>query len=252
MTMDRRRYLATLLGGVVAGCRGATEQSTDGSPPTRAEDSPKSAPITGADGTPSGICRKDPRPGRIPAIIEPAFAPNWDGVSGRSELTESTPIIGIQRAGEVRAYPLPVLRHEIVNDAFDVPVVVTYCPLCASGLTGIRTVYGSETTFGNTSFTWRPPGAAGQEAIESGSVFGISYRDRPDQTTPRNDPNLVMFDTETGSFWSQLLARAICGPLTGEPLSFIPSTVTNWGEWRATHPETTVLLPPPHSTLMTE
>lgn len=190
--MERRRYLATVLGGIVggsAGCTGIGEQLTTATRSTGAEESLKSAPITGVDGEPPGICNRDARPGRIPAIVDPVFAPNWDAVSGQSELTDSTPIIGIQRAGEVRAYPLPVLRYEIVNDAFDVPVLVTYCPLCASGLTGIRNVNDSETIIGNTSFTWRPPGAAGQEVIESGGVFGISHRDRPDQTTPRNDPN---------------------------------------------------------------
>jgi hypothetical protein len=60
--------------------------------------------------------------------------------------------------------------------------------------------------------------------------------------------NLVMVDDATGSYWSQLLARAICGPRAGDSLRIRPSTLTTWGKWRATHPETELLLPPPYST----
>jgi len=165
-------------------------------------------------------------------------------------MDDTAPIVGIERAGEARAYPLSTLRYEIVNDSFDVPVLVTYCPLCSSGLTAIRRVDGRETVFGNTSHTWTPPGAAGQAAIEEDRVFGISSRGRLPQTEPTNDPNLVMFDEQTGSYWSQLLAQAICGPETGQTLTLIPSTVTEWAAWRADHPETSVLLPPPESEVM--
>jgi hypothetical protein len=30
-------------------------------------------------------------------------------------------------------------------------------------------------------------------------------------------------------------------------LSVVPSTVATWAEWRASHPDTDVLLPPPRS-----
>ena len=56
-----------------------------------------------------------------------------------------------------------------------------------------------------------------------------------------------MYDELTGSFWSQGIGRAICGPAAGTDLEIVPSTVTTWGEWRADHPEGEVLLPPPHS-----
>ena len=57
----------------------------------------------------------------------------------------------------------------------------------------------------------------------------------------------MLADEQSGSYWSQLLARAICGPLEGTGLEILPSTVTTWGEWRRSHPETDVLLPPPYS-----
>jgi hypothetical protein len=42
-------------------------------------------------------------------------------------------------------------------------------------------------------------------------------------------------------------ATAIRGPRTGDRLSLVPSSLTTWSEWRSTHPETRILLPPPHS-----
>jgi hypothetical protein len=56
-----------------------------------------------------------------------------------------------------------------------------------------------------------------------------------------------MVDAATGSYWSQLLAQAICGPRTGDELAIRPSTVATWKAWRARRPSTEVLLPPPHS-----
>lgn len=238
--MRRRRFLAALSGAAtgLAGCAGRLGRSP---PPSDKvlED------VTGADGNPSNICSREPRPGRIPAIVEPAFDTDWSGIG--QTLRDGTTVVGLERAGEARAYPLTVLRFEIVNDRFDAPVLVTYCPLCSSGLTAIREVNGQATVFGNTSYTWQPPSGPGQAALDENRVFGLSGRG---STEPTNDPNLVMFDDATGSYWSQLLGQAICGPLTGETLPLIPSTVTTWSAWRDAHPETEVLLPPPHSGTM--
>lgn len=243
--MDRRRLLATLASGAAAGLAGCLGGSggPSGGPGTPTDPDPEV--VTGAEGTPADICRREPRPGRIPAIVEPAFAPDWSGIDRDRGLRDGTSVIGLDRAGEARAYPVSVLRFEIVNDAFDVPVLVTFCPLCSSGLTAVRRVGGRETLFQNTSYTWRPPGAVGDAAIDTGRVFGFGFGEPP--AKPTNDPNLVLFDEATGSYWSQLLGRAICGPRTGEALELIPSTVTDWASWRERHPDTTVLLPPPHS-----
>lgn len=66
-------------------------------------------------------------------------------------------------------------------------------------------------------------------------TFGVSgklYRD-----------NLVLYDRETDSLWSQLLNRSIAGPLTGASLELLPATVTTWTEWQRRHPDTRVLSP---------
>jgi len=56
--------------------------------------------------------------------------------------------------------------------------------------------------------------------------------------------SLVMVDEETGSLWSHLLGEAMRGPLTGERLELLPSTVTDWKTWRHAHPMTSAVMLP--------
>ena len=53
--------------------------------------------------------------------------------------------------------------------------------------------------------------------------------------------NVLMYDRETDSLWSQLLGRAATGSLTGTPLRVLPSVQTTWGRWKKQHPRTLVL-----------
>lgn len=134
-------------------------------------------------------------------------------------LVSSDRVIGVALNGEVRAYPLNILFvHEIVNDELGgVPIVITYNPLADSSVVFDRQVNGETLTFG---------------------VSGLVY-----------NSNLVMFDERNAesataeSLWSQVQARAIAGPAAaaGETLRIIPAQLMSWAEWRAIHPETTVL-----------
>lgn len=221
--MDRRRFLlagGTGLAGTLAGCSvGYAPQSEQTATPV-----PRSA-----------FRRSAPQDG-IPAITDPAFAPDWSsvaidfggGTTYRPRLDEADLVIGVVTGALARAYPLKVLDwHEVVNDSVEPrsaapegewaggPLLVTYCPLCRSGLVAERTVDGCETRFG---------------------VSGLLYRE-----------NLVLYDEATGSLWSQLLAEAVRGPKTGSPLAVLPSSLTTWGRWLKAHPATEVLLPPPLS-----
>lgn len=53
--------------------------------------------------------------------------------------------------------------------------------------------------------------------------------------------SLLMMDTETGSFWSQILCEAVEGKMKGAELETLPCDMVTWKAWRAEHPETTVL-----------
>ena len=71
-----------------------------------------------------GIPAPDPRD-----IIAPLDAPVFETVEEASQwLADREPVVLLQLAGEVRAYPLQILtRHEIANDQVgDIPIAVTY------------------------------------------------------------------------------------------------------------------------------
>lgn len=224
VAVKRRRYLITIGTGMLAGCNTTFQATPTSTPnPTRA---PAGVDLPVAR---DALVRGAPK-NSIPAITDPAFGDDWSGLeftvsdphSGMSteiapRLTDDDTVIGIQRNGEARAYPLRLLNwHEVVNDEFAGPLLVTYCPLCGSGVTAVRTVNDTETTFGVSGWLWRS--------------------------------NLVLFDRRTESLWSQLLATAIRGPETGATLSLVPSALTTWATWRERYPDTSVLLPPPRST----
>lgn len=148
----------------------------------------------------------------IPSIDDPKFI---SAKTAGASLNDSDPGLGLTVNGESRFYPYRILVwHEIVNDTIaGKPVLVTYCPLCATGIVFDRKV--------------------GSEAQE----FGVSGR--------LWQSNLLMYNragsSDSESLWSQVLGEAVVGPNTGERLRVIPSDIARWGAWRAAHPDTVVL-----------
>lgn len=262
--MKRRALLSAAAATGLAGC--LTGYRGDGSPDdgggrdgtgavfgTRAPGNPD---LVAESGIPATICQEPPQRTDILAVDEPAFANDWSGIdparryrpdNDHSGLPDDAVVIGLQTddGSRARAYPLSVLwDHEVVNDRFGGPVLVTYCPLCRSGMVAVRRVDGVATRFQVTGLLWKPPGAYGEASRVEGRVFGA---DNEGETAPARNGNLVMVDDATGSYWSQFLARAICGPQAGTNLEIRPSAVARWGDWRREHPGTDVLLPPPRS-----
>ena len=143
----------------------------------------------------------------IPSIDNPQFAE----IQGSQFVSDSDTVIGLEINGDARAYPLFILVwHEIVNDRVgDVPVAVTYCPLCYTNQVFERIIDGQEVEFGT-----------------SGKLY---------------NSNLVMYDRWTESYWSQGLGIAITGELTGMQLKTVPFDVITWGDWKKIHPDTLVL-----------
>ena len=87
-----------------------------------------------------------PPPDGIPSIDEPKFVP----VAGASHVADCEPVVVLELDGQARAYPIAIMtRHEIVNDILgDVPVAVTFCPLCNSAIVFERTVDDQVFRFG--------------------------------------------------------------------------------------------------------
>jgi len=148
-----------------------------------------------------------PRDG-IPALDHPTFL---SARKAEKVLRPSDRVVGIATGDAARAYPVRILNwHEVVNDDVGrLEVLITWCPLCGSGIVFDSRVLGTKHTFG---------------------VSGILYK-----------RNLLLYDRETDSLWSQLAGKAVTGPLAGSVLRLLPSTVTTWARWHEEHPATTVL-----------
>jgi hypothetical protein len=149
-----------------------------------------------------------PPPDGIPPIDKPRFLEPAEA----RWLVPREPVISVEVKGEARAYPVRILMwHEIVNDEIGgEPVTVTYCPLC------------------NTGVAFRRPVVDG-ELLDFGTSGRLYYS------------NLVMYDRQTGTYWSQATFEAIVGPLAGRELELIPAQMVSWGDWRARHPRGRVL-----------
>ncbi|MBI2326728.1 DUF3179 domain-containing protein [Candidatus Curtissbacteria bacterium] len=144
----------------------------------------------------------------IPSIDNPKFI----SLSEADKfLEEDDPVLGLDYKGIARAYPHRIMNwHEIVNDtvAGD-PILVTYCPLCFTGIAFERKIDGRQTTFG---------------------VSGKLYKS-----------NLVMYDRATETLWNQLGGEAIIGEHLGKKLKQVPLETITWDDWKKKHPNTEVL-----------
>lgn len=144
----------------------------------------------------------------IPALDDPTFL----NAADETRLGLREPVITVEVPGEVpRAYPIRYLTwHEIVNDEIGgLPVAVTFCPLCNSGITFDRRV--------------------GDRVLS----FGVSGKLR--------FSDMVMYDRETESWWQQAIGEGIVGEMTGVELEQFPSWMEGWGEFVARHPDGLVM-----------
>lgn len=148
----------------------------------------------------------------IPSIDEPNFV---SAGSAEKFLDDDSIGLGIFLNGEARFYPYQILVwHEIVNDVIGgTPILVSYCPLCATAIVFNPTVGGEVQEFGTSGKLWQS--------------------------------NLVMYnrtgDEETESLWSQILGEAILGEATGEKLAIIPADTIKLGQWKDKYPDTKIL-----------
>ncbi len=147
-----------------------------------------------------------PRDG-IPAIDKPVF----QSASSADWLDPEDRVIGIVLNGIARAYPIAILNwHEVANDVIaGQRIVVTFCPLCGTGMVFESNVEGQALTFG---------------------VSGLLY-----------ESDVLLYDRQTESLWSQILSKGVSGEMRGKPLHALPVTHTSWRAWRQSHPESEVL-----------
>jgi hypothetical protein len=152
----------------------------------------------------------DGGPGRdgIPSLQNPEFI---DAASASSFMSDNDLVLGLKVGNQARAYPHPILNwHEIINDTFSgVVIAVTYCPLTGSGIGWNRLIGDNVTTFG---------------------VSGLLY-----------NTNVIPYDRNTNSNWSQMRNRCVNGQLLGEFPEIIQIVETTWQTWKAMYPSTRIV-----------
>ena len=151
----------------------------------------------------------------IPSIDAPKFA----SVGNATFLADDDLGLLLTIGNDTRFYSFRILNwHEIVNDTVGgKPVVVTYCPLCATAV-----VYDRQISEGITEF----------------GVSGFLYQS-----------NLLMYDRSTSSrqaghipsLWNQAAGQAVVGPLTVENLKAIRSDIVRFSTVRDQHPNARIL-----------
>ncbi len=208
-----------------SGARGAATISAVAEPSV-----PPSAAPSPAEAVPSGLAwaiEGSPRPEGLPEPLLPleelrSGGPPPDGIPSIDEpkfltasavdfLADTEPVLAVEIDGDARAYPVQVLVwHEIVNDTVgDVPVAVTYCPLCNSAVGYDRRVGDRVLEFGTSGLLWNSA--------------------------------LIMYDRQTETLWSHFTGEGVVGILTGTELETFPVATVAWGTWRAAHPDGLVL-----------
>jgi len=143
----------------------------------------------------------------IPSIDSPKF----QKIDEENFYKDNERILGIYRNGAAKAYPIKIMNwHEIVNDDFGAEkIVITYCPLCGSGMAFEANIAGQNRTFG---------------------VSGLLY-----------NSDVLLYDRETESLWSQLLFEAVSGESKGEKLTAIILENTTIKKWKEKYPESLIL-----------
>jgi hypothetical protein len=119
-------------------------------------------------------------------------------------------VLAVKIGQQARAYPIRTMGyHHIVNDTVGgVPIAVTYCTLCHTGLIWSPVIDGKTLHF---------------------RLAGI------------NNGNALLRDEETSSIWQQSTGEAIFGPLKGRQLGMVPSDELTFALWRKEQPQGDVL-----------
>ena len=207
--MKNNFFYALLISVLLIGCSeddDSTSPTINGNPTTGGSGSGNSAswliPIAEV---------KDGGPGKdgIPSIDSPNFVLN--NSSDASFISDDDLVVGIVIGDDAKAYPHSILDwHEIVNDNVGGDhITLSYCPLTGTAFGWKSRVGRSDTTFG---------------------VSGLLY-----------NANLILYDRETDSNWSQLGLQCVNGERIGDFPEVVQVIEMPWKEWKMLFPNTKVL-----------
>ena len=144
----------------------------------------------------------------IPSIDDPQFV----SIGEADKIIDDEGLgIAVSFNGINRFYPNQILVwHEIVNDIIGgTAALITYCPLCGTGIVFDPMVNGVRTEFGTSGKLW--------------------------------NSNLIMYDRQTQSYWSQVLGKSIVGEQAGTALRLLPYQNLTYANWKKEYGDGEVL-----------
>ena len=155
---------------------------------------------------PGDILPGGPPKDGIPALTDPDFV-----IITNEYYDPETLGVFIDAGDERKFYPYNILVwHEIVNDRIGgKQLAITFCPLCGSAMVFDRTIDGVTYEFG---------------------VSGYLYQS-----------NMLMYDRQTDSFWSQTLGEAVVGELTGTQLDLAMFQLLTFEDVKKRYPDTKII-----------
>ena len=150
--------------------------------------------------------------GCLPALDDPAVT----DAAGGSWYSDHSLVFAVVINGEARAYPRHIMEiHEMVNDTLGGRRIgFPYCTLCGSA---------------QAYFTDNVPDGVDTPVLRTSGLLARS--------------NKVMYDLVTKSVFDTFTGEAVSGPLREKGVVLNQATVvtTTWGEWKAAHPDTTII-----------
>jgi len=148
----------------------------------------------------------------IPAADNPSVTSAADA----QWLKDEDIVFGVEVNGEYRAYPRRIMEvREMVNDTLGGrDLGIPYCTLCGSA---------------QAYFTDELPDGVQRPVLRTSGLLIRS--------------NKVMYDITSQSVFDTFLGKAVTGPLAekGVVLAQAGVVTTDWGTWKKTYPQTTVL-----------
>ncbi len=143
----------------------------------------------------------------IPALENP----NFQSASTILTVSASDLAFAVKHNGGIKIYPQDIMDwHEIVNDGpEDNPFVLSYCPLTGSAIAWLGSATDENATFG---------------------VSGLLYNN-----------NLLLYDRQSGSLWSQMYETSVNGPRIGELPQRVPLIEAEFGTLRDMYPDAMVM-----------
>ncbi|MEL7177533.1 MAG: DUF3179 domain-containing (seleno)protein [Pseudomonadota bacterium] len=149
--------------------------------------------------------------------IPAADNPEVTSAAEATWLDDDDIVFGIEINGEARAYPRQIMEvREMVNDTLGGrDLGIPYCTLC-----GAAQAY----------FTDELPAGIERPVLRTSGLLIRS--------------NKVMYDVNSYSVFDTFLGTAVTGPLAEKGVALEQASVvtSEWGAWKAAHPETTVLV----------